>query len=228
MELCAVLILITAPTFAYLGCSLFWGDEYQTIRDRRSLESRTETAVEVDLFESMIVRLRLVPIILFVIWRSGEAWSRFGLVKPAIPKDVVIGLGVWLIVAFFTSLIALAFGRHNPWLSFQPFAVPPVRAMLLVGESCAVGFSEELALRAYLIPRLEAMTGSTRKSILLSSLIFGFAHLNKSYVGVIFSIVTAIVFGIAFSLTRRIWPVAIAHAFGDFIVGTHLRAAIRL
>ena len=88
-------------------------------------------------------------------------------------------LGIWLIVALLDCLIALSFKRHDPWFMFYPAAVPFVRASLSVGESCAVGFSEELAMRAYLIPRFEAITGSTWKSVLLSSAFFGFVHLNK-------------------------------------------------
>jgi membrane protease YdiL (CAAX protease family) len=91
-----------------------------------------------------------------------------------------------------------------------------------------VGFSEELQCRAYLIPRLEAVTGATWKAVLLSVMLFGFVHLYHGYVGVISSVVAGAVWSIGFCLTRRIWPVAISHAIWDFIIDSHLAATVGL
>ena len=90
----------------------------------------------------------------------------------------------------------------------------------------AIGFAEELGFRAYLIPRVEVVTGSTRKAVLFSVLAFGIAHFSKGFVGVLHSLIAAAVWSIAFCSTRRIWPVAIAHAFGDFILMTRIGAMV--
>ena len=112
-----------------MGCSLFWGSEYQKLdQQRRHAAYKTATAFETMSFESMVTRLRFVPVVLLVMWRSGEGWSRFGLVKPKFRKDILIGLGLWLVVAILDSLIALAFNRPQPCAPLFPVALPLTRA----------------------------------------------------------------------------------------------------
>ena len=102
-----------------------------------------------------------------------------------------------------------------------PSQLPVDRAILLLAGACAVGFAEELIGREYLIPRLEALIGSTWKSILLSALIFGLLHSQKSFTGMVVSCLSGIVWGVGFCATRRVWPVAISHAMWDFVVDSH-------
>ena len=224
-EIGAVLALMLAPSVASLSSSLFWGSAYRRIEQGREIEKvQTAAAFDATTFDSLIVRLRYVPILLFIIWRSGAGWSRFGLVKPDLAKDLLIGIGLWLVVACLSALTAMAFDRGQVWVSLLPAAVPGLRTVLLVAECCAIGFTEELAFRAYLIPRVEAMMGSTRKAVLLSVLVFAIAHFSNGYVAAIHSLITGSVFAVAFCSTRRIWPVAIGHSFVDLIVTTHLAA----
>jgi membrane protease YdiL (CAAX protease family) len=205
---------------------LVWGREYQELaQQKRDAEFKTATAYGTTLVQSMVAQLRLVPVVLFVMWRSGKGWACFGLVKPKIGKDILIGLGLWLLIATF-DLLMLPLDVHHPWLEFYPVAVPWHRAILLLGDCCAIGFSEELAFRAYLIPRLEAVTGATWKAVLLSVVLFGFVHLYQGYVGVLYTVVAAVVWGVGFCLSRRIWPVAISHAITDFIILSHLSVTV--
>jgi membrane protease YdiL (CAAX protease family) len=74
------------------------------------------------------------------------------------------------------------------------------------------------------ITRFEAMTGATWKAVVLSVAVFGFLHLYLGAVGVPGSLIAGTVWGIAFCLTRRVWPVAISHALTNFVVFTHLSA----
>ena len=236
LEIGAVIVLICAPTLSSLGRSLFWGSEkavphrHHVLHDVPEHHAEHQTAAEYDasLFDSMVLRLRFVPIVLFVMWRSGKGWASFGLVKPKIVKDILLALGLWLAVATFDALIALAFDRPHPWLGFSPVALPWQRGFLLAADCCAIGFAEELTGRAYLIPRLETVAGTTWKAVALSVVVFGFAHLYKGNVGVTHTAIAATIWGIGFCLTRRIWPVAISHAITDFIVDSHLAAAVGL
>jgi membrane protease YdiL (CAAX protease family) len=228
LEIGAVVLLTCAPTLASLGRSVFWGSEFPiTAQHRRHAEHQTAAQYETALFDSMVLRLRFVPVVLLVMWRSGAGWAFFGLVKPRL-KDILVGLGLWLVVAIIDALIALAFYRHNPWLGLSAVAIPWRRAGLLLGDCCAIGFAEELTCRAYLIPRLGAVTGATWKGVVLSVLLFAFNHLYKGPVGVVHSVAAAVVWSIGFCLTRRIWPVAFSHAMTDYIVESHLAATIGL
>jgi membrane protease YdiL (CAAX protease family) len=179
------------------------------------------------LLERMFTRLAFVPIVLLVMWRSGKSWASYGLVKPEFAKDILIGLGLWITIALFGSFVDVAFAiRPHPSTFFYPVAVPWHRAILLLGGCCMIGFWEELTCRAYLIPRLEEVTGGTWKSVVLSVVLFGFVHLYHGDIGVISSVVIGLILSIGFCLTRRIWSVAIAHAIADFIIYTHISSHV--
>ena len=222
-EIAAIVILISAPTLSSLGCSFFWSGGYQQLAQQdRKAEQKSATVFETGLFQSMVLELRFVPVVLIVMWRSGKGWASFGLVKPKVGKDILIAVGLSLAAATFDALISLAAYRHPHASSyFYPVVVPWRRAILLLGNCCAVGFSEELQIRAYLIPRLEAVTGATWKAVLLSVILFGFLHFDNGYVGVIRGVASGMVWSVGFCLTRRIWPVALSHAITDFIIFTH-------
>jgi membrane protease YdiL (CAAX protease family) len=87
---------------------------------------------------------------------------------------------------------------------------------VLLVLAIAVGFSEELVARGYLIPRLERLLRSTWASVLVSAAVFGLLHWRSGVLTVCHAFLGGIVYGIAFAWTRRLWPVAIAHAMYDF------------
>jgi hypothetical protein len=120
----------------------------------------------------------------------------------------------------------VGFNIAVPDNSLYPAAIPWHRGLLLLTCSCAVGFSEELSYRAYLIPRLEEVMGSTWKSITLSAALFGFAHFYQGYFGIACAVVAAMVYGVSFCVARRVWPLAISHAIGDFVIFTQLSSTL--
>ncbi len=221
-EIGAIVLLMCIPTFSGLGCSVLWGSEYEKLaQHRRDVEHQTATEYETNLFDSTVFYAQLVPAVLFVMWRSGEDWSYFGLVKVRIGKDIMIGLGLWLVAATLAGVLALAFHRPHPWKDLYPSAISWHHAILLLGYCCVIGFWQELTFRAYLIPRVEAVTGATWKSVVASVALFGFVHQYDGYYNVIHSVVGGIVWSIAFCFTRRFWPLAMSHALIDFIILSH-------
>lgn len=221
-ELAAVLFLLTAPTIASLGSAAVTGNENEesaVSRRHAKTEAADFAAAE---FRSAILRLRYLPILLFVMWRSGEGWARFGLVKPRIGKDLLIGVGLWAVVATVDALIALAFHRHDAAHGLYALATPWARAVPLALHSCVVALVEETSMRGYLIPRFESLTRSTWLSLALSVAVFAFVHVYKTNVGILHSAAAAAIWGLGFCLTRRIWPLVLSHALVDFIVGTHI------
>jgi membrane protease YdiL (CAAX protease family) len=88
--------------------------------------------------------------------------------------------------------------------------------VLLLVLAFVVGFSEELVVRSYLIPRLERLLHSAWASVLVSAAVFGLLHWRSGILTMCHAFLAGIVYGIAFVLTRRLWPVALAHAMYDF------------
>jgi membrane protease YdiL (CAAX protease family) len=229
IETGAVLLLIGTPTLAWIACKLLWGSDYlQLDRNILELENGTLTAFGIHRMESIFSNMRLVPIILFIIWRSGDEWSQFGLIKPKWEIDILIGLCLFLIIGVVYEInwaINIPF-RHLTWWRLSPAFIPIDRAVLLIASAFSTGFSEELIARGYLIPRFETLIGSTWKSILFSAIVFGVLHIYKSLGSAIMSCLSGVIWGIGFCATRRIWPVVISHAMWDFAVAAHINAFI--
>jgi membrane protease YdiL (CAAX protease family) len=229
VETSVVLLLIAAPTLARVACWSVWGGDYLDYdKHLDDLQFRTRLGFSIHLFNSFFVFLRGVPILLFVMWRSGDGWARFGLVKLRWERDILIGISLSFIIVITNFIIrAVWSGTHlSLWSRMSPAAGTVDGVLLCLASACAIGFSEELFARAYLIPRFETLTGAPWKSVLLSTVIFGLLHLHKGFGGVVHSLLSAGIWGIGFCMTRRIWPVAISHALTDFIVETHLMSII--
>ena len=120
-EIGAVLFLVCAPHLGVLACWLFWGDAYQQVMNQRVLANcKTALAYDTNLLDSTFAILRYIPIILFIIWRSGRGLAHFGLVKPKVGKDILIGLGLSLIVTILDCFVHLIRRDSTPRLSFCP------------------------------------------------------------------------------------------------------------
>jgi len=215
IETGVILLLIAAPVFSWIVFWLLWGSDYLQLDKQIShLGLGTSTAFAINNIESIFRSLRLVPVVLFIMWRSGDEWSRFGLVKPKMEKDILIGLGLLLIIGVIhaTHWVIESPSHHWTWSRLFMTPIPINRALPLLASCFALGFSEELTMRGYLIPRFEILIGSTWKSILLSAIVFGFLHIHKGLGSAVTSCFSGVIWGIGFCATRRIWPVVISHA----------------
>jgi len=166
-----------------------------------------------------------VAVILYLIYRGNTPWHVHGLRQPKLVLDLVTGFLIWvaslLAVALMQRISTLAAGAErwsNELLSTYGFAIPRTTTdyVMLLALSMAIGFSEELAMRSYLIPRFERLFRSSAKAVLLSSALFASYHLYQGSESAFSIFFIGLVYGVAFCLTRRFWPVAIAHAMHDF------------
>jgi membrane protease YdiL (CAAX protease family) len=175
---------------------------------------------------SMLVMLAgYAGLIAFLIHRSAQSFARYGLGRPRWLIDPVLAVGLALIAlqldrVVHSMLVGMIgpFGDSN-WREFFP--LPPQRTWeyALVGlEMMAVGFVEEFVWRSYLVTRIEEVTGSKIKAIAYTSLMFGFNHLYQGPAGVIGATIDGVMYGIIFTVTRRLWPIALAHGLYDLIL----------
>ena len=87
----------------------------------------------------------------------------------------------------------------------------------------SIGYAEELSIRGFLQSSLSSYFGNPKKAILIASLIFGTLHLihfSKGFYGelsqVLFATFIGVMFGVLLVITKRIYPLIIAHALIDF------------
>jgi membrane protease YdiL (CAAX protease family) len=169
-----------------------------------------------------------VAITLTAMHLSGDPWSAFGIKKPA-ALDILTG-SIVCIIGYFATMMGVSIfvdilksvcsERYIYQLTHThdiPFHVHGWNGLVLLFVlAFVVGFSEELVMRSYLIPRLERLLHSTWASVLVGATVFGLLHWKSGILNVCHAFIAGIVYGIAFVWTRRLWPVAIAHAMYDF------------
>jgi membrane protease YdiL (CAAX protease family) len=150
---------------------------------------------------------------LYLIYRSGEPWARFGLGRPK-RWDPLLGVGMFLLAEglwlFFCSQIRWGSAPEEP----NPFPRPkvPEDYLMMVFEFGASGFAEELIARAYLVTRLEQALRSRIAAVLLSAALFASYHCYQGASGVASMLAFGILYAVAFVFIRRVWPLAIGHA----------------
>jgi hypothetical protein len=141
------------------------------------------------------------------------------------------------------GLLLKAIGLHNaatnfylPSILYNMFAVVvTLAAIQLSGDPWpAFGIKKPTALDLFtgriLIPRLERLLRSTWASVLVSAAVFWLLYWGNGILSMCHAFLGGIVYGIAFAWTRRLWPVAIAHAAHDFplFYGTQTRFRVAI
>jgi len=186
--------------------------------------SEPASVVETMLF--LVVRGTYVSIpVLYLMWRSNEGWAPFGVVPvrwfdpaialPLLMIDMLFYYSGWCVFAMVLPMESEGAAEHSEGL-FE-YAMTPIHYVLLIIGSVFNGFAEELVMRGYLIPRLGRVLGSWWSAMVLSSVLFAGYHLYQGVWGAGTVLVTGLIFGSCFILTRRLWPVVIAHILADIV-----------
>lgn len=167
-------------------------------------------------------------VLLFIMYRSNLSWAAYGITRPRFALDIGLGLLVWLLIIFgdlmFLSLAGKFFG-FAAVLEFttSTYEFVPAQSfgdkLLLVPLCIAIAFSEELAMRSYLIPRFEQLFHSPWIAVLISTALFASYHIYQGFGAMLAISVSGLLLGTAFVLTRRLWPVVIAHTVVDVLAG---------
>jgi len=202
LEVGVVLALAWVPDFFYAIASLCWPAD------------TTRSPAYGGLY--LLVRsLQVSAPVLYIIWRSGEGWSHFGLVKPWWPVDGLLGLAICLAGKFaYYACWSIA---APMWADDSHDTTVPAPWLLELVAQVANGFAEELVLRGYLLVRLERLCGSAARAVALTSVLFAAYHVYQGPAGVLHAFLLGVVYGAAFCWLRRLWPLALAHALAGIL-----------
>ena len=170
--------------------------------------------------------------LLYIILKSGEAWASFGIKPFSYLLDPLLGLTVFLIAwaapqlgAVFLKLLLSLGGQDAE--SAVSYSIPMSAGgyMVLLIAMVANALMEELFVRAYLITRLRQLGMSVAPVVLISSALWAAYHmyLGSYFMGETFII--GLIFGVFFVMSRRLWPLVIAHTLLNLLVYVQMALA---
>jgi len=151
---------------------------------------------------------------------SRTPWREIGYVQPGHWwRDALLGTAGGMALRLLMQVLVMPLvGHHSTNQQFH-FLVGNTAALIGVASLLLInsGFGEETLFRGFLFERLRKLLGHTRAAtaaiVLLTSAFFGLAHYaEQGWIGVMQSSMTGLVFGAAFAITGRIWPIMWAHA----------------
>jgi membrane protease YdiL (CAAX protease family) len=175
----------------------------------------------------LVCDFQVVLPLLLILKLTKEPWARFGIVRFSWLPDLGAAVMIWLCALIahdaLRSLLPRSLFTAAPVRDAIHWATQdgPLRFLLLLASCLCTAFAEELVMRGYLLTRLERLLRSTGLAILVTAALFASYHVYQGTIGLAGAAAMGLVYGIAFCLQRRLWPVCIAHAMWNFIVMTH-------
>jgi membrane protease YdiL (CAAX protease family) len=162
-----------------------------------------------------------VPL-LYIMWRSGESFASFGLrhFRPIADSALSVAATLASLAAAWCSMF-LFYGldvgpSHNPVSDVSPLSSLADYA-ILVPAMAANAFAEELAMRSYVITRLNQFGMGGFGAIVVSAVLFGAYHIYQGVGPMLVVTIGGLVLGGLFVLTRRLWPLVFAHFVMDVL-----------
>ena len=178
-------------------------------------------------------------LMLVMVWLGlrlrGQGWAHFGLnfrgaSRRIVVRAVLVSLVVFVaaIAAFVVGAIVMANIVGTPegadmsgynYLSGNL----PMLILALVAVYIVSSFGEEVVYRAFLINRIAELGGggktAWRVAVLISSVIFGFAHYGWGATGIVQTGFMGLALGVSYLVVgRNLWVTILAHAYMDTIL----------
>lgn len=183
-----------------------------------SVDQSTQVARQV---ASFVFGLAPAWLVVYLVRRSGEGIEAIGLDVRDPRRDLLLGLGLFVVVALGGLAIYLA----SVALGVNRFVVPvpPLghwwTVPVLVLNALEAGLLEEVIVAAYLITRLRQLDVSAAAAVAVSALLRGSYHLYQGWGGFLGNLAMGLLFGVVFVKTRRAWPLVVAHVLLDVAAG---------
>lgn len=165
----------------------------------------------------------------------GEACSHLGLYfKIPTAKEALKNVGLSLVV-FVLAMLGFVIGSiimanitgipEPSDMSAYDYLNDNIGLLLLslLGIYIVSSFGEEVVYRGFLITRITEIVGNTKWgrviAVLISAIIFGFAHYGWGPMGIVQTFFMGLALGICyFWLKRKLWILILAHAYMDTIL----------
>ncbi len=166
------------------------------------------------------VAVQIAVPLLYIMLRSGEPWSKFGVVRPR-PIDLIGGtllLGLLYVLDPVFWMFIGAFGTWDPPATSFPGPSTVADYVILAPAFLVAAFAEEIAMRAYLIPRLRDLGLGWVSALLISSALFASYHLYQGAASTAYIFLFGLVLGGVFLLSPRLWPITIAHTLQNVLL----------
>jgi membrane protease YdiL (CAAX protease family) len=170
-------------------------------------------------FLSLIHSLQMVFPLLVIVVLSRESWRNFGIIRPRCGVDIIGGCAVWACVKSVSivvhCILPASMFEHDIISHPKPGGI--FHYLLLLMAICASVFAQELAVRGFLLTRLERLLKSTTGAIVISTILFGSYHVYQGLGSAISVTAAGLVYAIAFCMFRRLWPICISHAITNIL-----------
>ncbi len=178
-------------------------------------------------------------LMLVMVWLGlrlrGQGWAHFGLSFRGASRRVVVR-AVWVsLVVFVAAIAAFVVGAI---VMANIVGIPegadmsgynylsgnlPMLILALVAVYIVSSFGEEVVYRAFLINRIAELGGggktAWRVAVLISSVMFGFAHFGWGASGIVQTGFMGLALGVSYLVVgRNLWVTILAHAYMDTIL----------
>jgi membrane protease YdiL (CAAX protease family) len=184
---------------------------------------RTGNQEALTTFQSLVLELFMLAgtfavVAIFRRWIDRESFKSLGFGMKNFRRELETGfwLGLFMIAAGFLLLVLL---HEINWTGINPDALSIFLSCILF---IAVGFTEELFFRGYILNNL-MLSMNRWVALLVSSVVFSLAHIGNAHfsvVGFTTIIMAGLLLGLPYIFTKSLWlPIAL-HFSWNFFQGT--------
>ena len=183
-----------------------------------------------------VANIAMLVLVWLGIKLRGETWKDFGFSFQSITPKEGLKVFLWSLLVFILAMAGFVIGSiimanitgipdGSADMSGYDYLKNNIGMLILtlIGVYIVSSFGEEVIYRGFLINRISQIGMSTKKAqwvaVILSSLIFGFAHYEWGPMGVGQTTFMGLALGICYlKLKKRLWILILAHAYMDTIL----------
>jgi membrane protease YdiL (CAAX protease family) len=182
---------------------------------------RLKTALHV-YFWNIVSLWTFTVIAIALLYGNGFTLAQFGQNLGAYPRNLLTVAGVVILVIAVISLNKLQKRKITPEQYAKQtesirklIPTTPAERFVAIPLAFTAGFCEEFLYRGYLLNLAASATKSLWLGLLISSILFGFAHLYQGRKGVVGTSIIGLVFGLIFLASRSLFPGQFLHTAMD-------------